>query len=69
MVETAMHIVDIDKRDKERLTLFWLEGKLELLAALLSDMEKSGQLKQMKTIISAIGSGNKSRMSIPVEKG
>lgn len=45
----------IDEKDNERLKMFGPEAKLELLTSLLSDMEKTGQLDQLRKVISAMG--------------
>ena len=43
-IESAMQVMGIDEKDKERLGTFGPEAKLELLTSLLIDMEKTGQL-------------------------
>ncbi len=58
-IESAMQVMGMDGKDKERLGTFGPEAKLELLASILSDMEKTGQLDQLKRLISAMG-GSKS---------
>lgn len=58
-IESAMQVIGIDEKDKDRLKVFGPEAKLELLASLLTDMEKTGQLDQLKRLISAMG-GSKS---------
>ena len=54
-IESALQILSIDERDKERLETFGPEAKMELLTSLLIDMEKTGQLDQLKKVISAMG--------------
>ncbi len=58
-IESALQVMGIQEKDKERLETFGPEAKLELLASLLTDMEKTGQLDQLKRLISAMG-GSKS---------
>ena len=53
-IESAMQVIDIDKKDKERLETFGPEAKMELLTSLLIDMEKTGQLDLLKKVISAM---------------
>ena len=54
-IESAMQVMGLEEKDKERLGTFGPEAKLELLASILSEMEKSGQLGQLKRLISAMG--------------
>ena len=51
MVESAMQVMDISSRDKERLQSFGDSAKIELIADLLLDLEKSGQLDNLRKIL------------------
>ena len=56
-IESAVQVMGIDEKDKERLKAFGPEAKLELLADLLIEIEKAGQLKDLKKVIMAMGTG------------
>ncbi len=56
-IESAVQVMDINEKDKERLGTFGPEAKLELLADLLIEIEKAGRLKDLKKVIMAMGTG------------
>jgi ribosomal protein L40E len=58
-IESAVQVMGIDEKDKERLGTFGPEAKLELLADLLIEIEKDGQLKDLKKVIAAMGKSSK----------